>query len=404
MGQKVAIMVGCLSGGGMERVAAQLSVMLSDSGYEVYILVCTFDRKRAYKHKGRVVVFPCTFFDKSGGIIKEIGSLLHDGYLLAKLKRKYQIDFTISCAPEMNLLNMLSRGKDKKILTIHSCLSVRKDFTGLCYRKELFKMYNYSYKVVTVSKWCKQDLAEHYGVRKNKIEVIYNSVNAREEYDDTERKENIILVVGRLHNVKQQWHIIRAFRNVLNEIADAKLVIAGAGENGRYLKSLSRKMKIDEQVVFKGYVSDIGELYQQAKIVAFSSASEAFPCSVIEAISNGVPVVASDCPGGLREVITYNEPCDERVKGYTLVKCGILVPRFDGRKYNADDPLTKAEIEMSKGIIYLLKNESVRKNLISNCLVVSKVFDEKKIRDRWKGLLGTEKRGIGTPCRIKWEF
>lgn len=394
MSQKVAIMVGCLSGGGMERVAAQLSMMLSDSDYEVYILVCTFDRKRSYDHRGRVITFPYTFFNKSGNAIKEIGSLLHDAYLLTILKQKYRINYTISFAPEMNLLNMLSGGNDKKILTIHSCLSVRKDFSGLSYCKKLFKIYNHSYKVIAVSKWCKKDLSKNYGIREHKIEVIYNSVDNWIKYDEIKQKENIVLVVGRLHDVKQQWHIIRAFKNVLNEIENAKLVIAGSGENRRYLNSLAKQMGMEKSVIFKGFVNDIGELYRQAKLMAFSSASEAFPCSVIEAISNGVPVIASDCPGGLREILAYDEFCDEAIKTYTLVKCGVLVPRFNGRKYSADMPLTKTEIEMSKGIIYLLKNEQIRKELVENCLIISKMFGKKKIEDKWRRLL---KQGKG--CR-----
>lgn len=393
MCQRVAIMVGRLSDGGMERVAAQLSVMLSDFGFDVYILTGVFDEKRSYKHKGRIITFPYTFFDGSGNLVKEISLLLYNVYLLTNFKKKYRINFTISFGPEMNLLNMFSGRKDKKILTIHSCLSMRKDFGGLYYYKALFRIYNHSYKVIAVSKWCRQDLIEHYGVRENKIKIIYNPISAKIKYGDMTKKENIVLVVGRLHDVKQQWHIIRAFKNVLNEVADAKLVIAGIGENRRYLGELSRKMKIEERISFKGFVNDIEEMYCQAKIVAFSSSSEAFPCSVIEAISNGVPVIAADCPGGIREIIAYHESCEEVIKNYTLVKCGILVPMFDGKKYNADSPLTKAEIEMSKGIIYLLKNESVRKKLISNCLKMSKMFDGRKIEGQWSRLLERKSRG-----------
>ncbi len=387
MKQRVAIMVGCLSGGGMERVAAQLSVILSNLGFEVYILVHALNKRNVYEYKGKVNIFPYAFFNESKGTIREKALLLHDIYLLTKFKQKNQIDFTVSFAPEMNLLNMLSGVKDKKILTIHSCLSVRQDFNGFCYHKLFFKLYNYSYKVVAVSKWCKQDLINHYGIKENKIEVIYNPINFRSVHESVSLKENVILVVGRLHDVKQQWHIIRAFKKVVNELTDAKLIIAGIGENGRYLRTLVKQMDMETHVVFKGFVNKIDELYKRAKIVAFSSASEAFPCSVIEAISNGVPVIAGDCPGGIREIIAYENSCDNIIKNYTFVKCGILVPKFNGKKYHADVPLTKAELEMAKGILYLLKNESVRQNLVKNCLMHSRQFDEKEIEKQWKKLM-----------------
>lgn len=389
MKQRVAIMVGCLCGGGMERVAAQLSVMLSNFGFEVYILVHAFDKRNVYEYKGKVITFSYAFFNESKGIVREKLLLLHNIYLLTKFKQKKQIDFTVSFSHEMNVLNMFSGVKDKKILTIHSCLSVRKDFNGFYYHKAFFKLYNYFYKVVAVSKWCKQDLVDNYGIRENKIEVIYNPIALENEYEyeNVSLKENIVLVVGRLHDVKQQWHIIRAFKKVVNELPDARLVIAGIGENGRYLRTLVKQMDMEEHVMFKGFVNKIDELYRRAKIVAFSSASEAFPCSVIEAISNGIPVIAGDCPGGIREIIAYDTPCDNVIKNYIFVKCGILVPKFNGKKYHADVPLTKAEFEMAKGILYLLKNELVRKNLVKNCLMRSRQFDEKKIEKQWKKLL-----------------
>lgn len=57
------------------------------------------------------------------------------------------------------------------------------------------------------------------------------------------------------------------------------------------------------------------------------------------------------------------------------------------KKYHADVPLTKAELEMAKGILYLLKNESVRQNLVKNCLMHSRQFDEKEIEKQWKKLM-----------------
>ena len=58
MKQRVAIMVGCLCGGGMERVAAQLSVMLSNIGFEVYMHLI----KEMYMNiKERLLLFPMPF-------------------------------------------------------------------------------------------------------------------------------------------------------------------------------------------------------------------------------------------------------------------------------------------------------------------------------------------------------
>jgi len=385
--KKIAIIVSSLYGGGMERVAAQISILLSDFGYDVYLLVNGFNKRNAYRYKGKIIVLSQIDFKNNCLWGEEIIDLIYSGYQVAKIKRQYGIDITISFAPPKNLINMLSGIKDKKILTIHSCLSQRKDLKGISYMPKIFKLYNYADKVIAVSKWCKKDLISNYGIKKSKVEVIYNPIENSAYQRIKETTKNTVLVVGRMHDVKQQWHIIRAFKNVLKEIPDAKLMFAGKGENEKYFRRLAHDLNIENSIFFKGFVNEIDTLYSQAKCVVFSSASEAFPCSVIEAMSYGVPIVAADCPGGIREIIVNKEICLSDIKKATIVSGGVLTPRLDGIKYSAEIPLTKAEHEMAKGIIYLLTNESVRALMIKNCLKISKLFDEKRIANQWLKLM-----------------
>ena len=386
-GKRVAIIISGLYGGGMERVAAQLSIMLSEAGYVAYIMLGGYDKGKIYKHKGKIITVPFKYGDGQQSVGRELVLLLYNSYLLRRCKKANKIDIAISFAPEMNMLNMLSGTNDRKILTIHSCLSARKDVRGLCYQNRIYKIYNHAYKVIAVSKWCKKDLIQHYGINKNKVKVIYNPVEESDGQYALLSKENVVLVVGRMQDVKQQWHIIRAFKIVLEKVPDAKLVIAGQGENRKYFLRLCADMEIDNSVIFKGFVNDIDMLYRQAKCIVFSSASEAFPCSVIEAMANGVPVVAADCPGGIREIIAGNIHCTEVIKKAVRVKGGILTPRLDGNKYDGKAPITEAEYELAKGIVYLLENEGVRTKLASNCLKISQSYDERKIRRKWLKLL-----------------
>lgn len=384
--KKVAMIVNSLYGGGMERVAAQLSIMFTDFGYDVYILVDGFHKKNAYQYQGKIIEVPRVSFHSDNLWGEEIIDLFYSSYRVAKIKKQYDIDITISFAPSKNLINIMSGTRDRKILTIHSCLSQRSDLKGINYIHKIFKLYNYAEKVIVVSKWCKKDLICNYGIKKDKIEVIYNPVkNSIQQC--IEKEKNIILIIGRMHDVKQQWHIIRAFKMVLEEVPDAELIFAGKGENAKYLRQLCNDLNIENNVFFKGFVNEIDDLYRQTKCVVFSSSSEAFPCSVIEAVSYGVPIVAADCPGGIREIIADHGNNIIEVMEAVIVKCGVLTPKLDGMKYGAETPLTKAEVEMAKGIIYLLKNEAVRSELAKNCLDRRKVFDEKRIAEKWLKLM-----------------
>lgn len=384
----IAILVHSLQDGGMEHVAAQMSEMLSGAGHEVYMIVSGFDRGKAYAHTGKIVVEPFRFGKMGQSLKREIEMMFYNAFLAAKVKIRYKIDVTISFAPEMNMVNMFSGIRDKKILTIHNCLSESQELGTLYSKRITYKIYNYSYKVVTVSRWCRKDMIQNYGVKKNKVGVIYNPVRNDGIQDINLKKENVILVVGRLQDEKQQWHIIRAFKRVLDEMQDAKLIIAGKGENRKYLQRLCIDSGISDRVFFKGFVKEIDNLYQQAKCVVISSASESFSCAAVEAMSKGVPVVAADCPGGIKEVITGKQGCGSKINRLTIVKGGAITPRLDGIKYGADEPVTEAECELAKGMIYFLKNEEKYLEIARNCIEISKLFDEDVIKKKWLKLLG----------------
>ena len=100
--KKVARLVSSLNGGGMERVAAQLSIFLSNFGHEVYILVDEYNRKNAYKHKGNIIVLPQMCFNNDNLWGEEIIDLFYSSYQVAKIKKQNNIDITISFAPPKN--------------------------------------------------------------------------------------------------------------------------------------------------------------------------------------------------------------------------------------------------------------------------------------------------------------
>lgn len=383
----IALLVPSIQGGGMERVAAQMSTFFSNAGHMVYIVVGIFDKRKAYTHAGKVVVEPLKFGRIDQPLNEEIPIILHNIYYVTRVKREYRIDITISFAPEMNIVNMCSGIRDKKVLTIHNCLSERRELKGLCYNHMIYKIYNHAYKVVTVSKWCKEDMIYNYDIKRNKIKVIYNPVEANKPPESFSKRENIVLIVGRLQDIKQQWHIIRAFKKVLEEVKNAKLIIAGSGENKKYLEQLCIHSGISDRVFFEGFVREINKLYQQAKCVVFSSASESFSCAAVEAMANGVPVVTADCPGGIREVITGNGRCDYKISRITITKGGIITPRLDGIKRWADRPVTKAESDLADAIIYLLKNETKRLEIANRCLQISELFSMDIVKNEWLKLL-----------------
>lgn len=380
--KKMAIMVEQLYGGGMEHVAAQLSNMLNGK-YEIFLFVVNYNKKKTYSHSGKIEIIPNMRTVIGKGVMREGLSYLRAAYAVRKLKIKHKIDITISIAPEMNVINFLSGIREKKIFTIHSCTSERKDVSSLSYRKMMIKLCNLSDKTITVSNWCKRDLINVYGIDKQKVQTIYNPIEDIKG-KDCGTKENIVLVVGRLHDVKQQWHIIRAFQELLKKCQDAQLWIVGNGSNRKYLQNLVKGLKLESRVKFWGHIENMEEIYKKGKVMVFASASEAFPCSILESISYGIPVVAADCPGGIREIIAPNQKLNRKIQGLCFVKGGILTPRLDGNKYSALAEITYEEKMLAEGIEYLLLEEKQYELCSEKCLKIAERYLKERIGLQWE--------------------
>lgn len=82
---------------------------------------------------------------------------------------------------------------------------------------------------------------------------------------------------------------------------DLKLTVAGQGDMLEYYTNLSQQLRIDEYVEFIGYVKneDLPDVFKEADVFVFPSTgkAEAFGLVALEAMSSGLPVIASALPG-----------------------------------------------------------------------------------------------------------
>ncbi len=381
--KRVGILVWALDSGGMERVASQLSLMLAENGYEIYLFVVHHNRNKSYSFAGKLVVCPCVIDTSS--LSREVFSYLVNAAIIREMKQKYHIEAMISMAPEMNLINILSGTGDRKILTIHNCMSLRYDMKNLAYHKRLMLLGNMAYKVVAVSNWCKVDLCKNYHIRRDKLQVIYNPALI-EKRPVKYPKRQILLAVGRLVEIKQQWHIIKAFKHVYERIPTAELWIAGEGSEKNRLEKLAYDLGIMSRVRFLGFVKNIDDVYSEAKIFALSSKSEAFPCAAVEALAHGLPIVASDFPGGIREAI--GAVTRENSSQYPIdAKAGLITRDHDNTGMPYSLQISWSEIEMGEAVISLMENDEIYRKKTEMCGCMIKKFEKERITKQWIKLL-----------------
>jgi len=157
-------------------------------------------------------------------------------------------------------------------------------------------------KIITVSNASKEKLVKN-GVSEDKIEVIPNGVDL-EKFDRVEVRKSdrpCVIYVGRLIGYKHVDDLLVAFSRL---DLDAELYIVGEGPERKNLEDLTKKLKIDHNVTFTGFVDERRkiELLKASHVLVLPSSTEGFGIAVIEAWASHTAVIVSDIPA-LHELV-----------------------------------------------------------------------------------------------------
>ncbi len=136
------------------------------------------------------------------------------------------------------------------------------------------------------------------------IEVIPNGVDPKKYTLNRKNwNENILLFTGRLVHQKGIDILLNALAEIKNK--EFKLIIVGDGPEKQNLEEQTRTLKIDKRIQFTGWVnrSKLNDYYNEASIFVFPSRQEGMPNSILEAMSCGLPVIATKIAGS-EELIT----------------------------------------------------------------------------------------------------
>ena len=167
-------------------------------------------------------------------------------------------------------------------------------------------------KRVAVSKAVRDDYLKVVG-GKGAVAVIGNGVNvsalleASKTAPSMNHSRPYIVSVGRLVKVKGFDVLIRAYAK-----SDAShthdLVIVGEGKEREAISRLIRELGLDEKVYLAGYVKPPFCIVREADLYVGASFHEGFGLALLEAMSLGLPVIASRV-SGFEEIMEANPEC-----------------------------------------------------------------------------------------------
>ena len=198
-------------------------------------------------------------------------------------------------------------------------------------------------------------------VSQDKLEIINNPIDSElTKYRDLNyKKEQIILHVGRLSDQKNQELLIKVFSNIPHK--DWTLILVGDGSLKQKYQSLINKLNEQENIILFGKTHAIHEVYNRAKIFAFTSNYEGFPNALIEAMHFGLPCISTDCPTGPSELINNNEN-------------GFLIPMND-------------QTALETNLLNLMQDENLRKIIGENAMKSTEIFKADEIAETWRVLI-----------------
>lgn len=125
----------------------------------------------------------------------------------------------------------------------------------------------------------------------------------------------VVGILAALRPEKNHELFLAAAQRVRAQVGDARFVIIGDGPQRPALEHLAKELGIAESVSFLGNRNDVPEVLAALDVMALTSHNEANPVSILEAMSVGKPVVATDV-GSVRESVSDG-------------KTGYLVPAGD---------------------------------------------------------------------------
>jgi glycosyltransferase involved in cell wall biosynthesis len=114
----------------------------------------------------------------------------------------------------------------------------------------------------------------------------------------------LIVTSGRLDPLKGQQFLLEAVRELIQKRGrQVQLVLLGNGPLERPFRDYVSEHNLEQNITFAGFVSNPFPWYRRAKLFVLPSLHEGLPNALIEAVSCGTPVLASDCPSGPSEIL-----------------------------------------------------------------------------------------------------
>ena len=306
--EKIVIITPSLNGGGAEKVAVNLANYYASVGYTVDLVV--------FKLIGS---YQSLVNDQVNLVNLNVSRTRYVFFKVRNYLKNNQNARVLSVIRDANIfVGLAALGLRLKCLVFREAETLTPVQNMKRLKKVIYKLlmkisYSLATRVIANSSDTKSDLISHKIVDKEKIKVIRNPVLVSDYeklklckvehkwFKDTNIK--VILSVGRLHASKNFSFLISVFKDIYNLDDKLRLMIVGEGSEESYLLNQISQSGLTDVVELVPFQENIYPYYQNADVFALTSEWEGFGNVLVEALSVGLPVVSTNCPGGPKMIL-----------------------------------------------------------------------------------------------------
>lgn len=335
--------------GGVENVAFNLAVQMSERGHDVFIFTTSACSKDSVEYYGHIKIYRFAKNFKVGMANISLSSLYKPLFLDLKLD---VIHVHIGNLPLPISGYLYAKKENVPLITTY-----HEDYIGgfgsLARRFGVFLFDSFIIDVLLNGSDVVLTPSEHYVNRskhlpkiKPKLIAVHNGIDLNNFDTNISKRESrvrlnlppdkkIILFVGSLTPRKAPHILLKSMQGVIGEFQDSYLVFVGDGSMKKDLEYLAIELGIIDHVKFTGFIDEDIKLlyYSSSDIFVLPSFSEGFGIVLLEASAYGLPLVVSNLE-------VFN----------SIVKEG----------YNGLFTRTGDEKDLGEKILFLLKNDDFR--------------------------------------------
>ncbi len=236
------------------------------------------------------------------------------GRYLRKLIQKFNYDILHSHTSHAHSLAYLAS------IGYKTCRLVTRRVDFSIFRRSFLRLSALKYRrmadyYIAISHKIKQVMVAD-GITSDRIFVVHSGVDLKRFEKDNgnhliaefnlKPDEKVVINVAHLAGHKGQKFLVRAIPRVVKKLPGVRFFIVGKGELLAELKTLAASLGITRELVLTGFRSDVGAFYKIADLFVMSSVQEGLGTAVLDALAQGMAVVATAC-GGIPEIIRDGE-------------------------------------------------------------------------------------------------